>query len=193
MTILPKSFHRQQAGRNGIEVDVMANRSQRPMRFDDQCLVSPLKQVPALVTQPVEPGGKGRLQPVHARDEVSARGFQRQMKVIAHEYERVQPPLRLRTGVKQARFKRCFRPLTLKNGSPVVAAVDHVITRTREFQPELSRHPSSHDEFQRAVNQPNTCFLRIALSPPSHRIADHDHNCLDLTPYVCPSTEILKA
>ena len=108
--------------------------------LDQQAFVSTLEKVTALTAKPVEAIGEGSLEPMHASDQIRIGSLDRQMIVVAHDDEGMQEPVGFLAGLKQAVLKRSARFLVAKNLGAVVAAIQHVIARTGEFESQLSRH-----------------------------------------------------
>ena len=108
--------------------------------LDQQAFVSTLEEVTAFTAQPVEAIGEGRLEPLHASDQIRVRSFDREMIVVAHDDEGMEEPVGFLAGLEQAGLKRGARFLVVKNLGAVVAAIQDVIARTGKFEPQLSRH-----------------------------------------------------
>ena len=98
--------------------------------------------MPALAAQFVEAVGEGGLKPLHAGHEVARRGFDSQVVVVAHDHKGVKPPAGAFAGDEQAVLERLPRAHRLEYKGPVVPAIDHVVDRPGEFQPQLPRHAS---------------------------------------------------
>jgi hypothetical protein len=81
-----------------------------------------------------------RPQPVHALDEVRLRSLEREVVVIAHESVGVDAPAHEGLGFAD----RCEKGLRFGRGeeeiSPVITAVDDVVDRPWELDPELASH-----------------------------------------------------
>lgn len=118
----------------------MRHLSQRMPRLDMQRLVAPLERPPSLTAETIETRRPRRLQPAHPLAQVRLRRFHRQVKVIPHDDEGVHPPAKPLRRLEQAPLERLRRPLPHKQIAPVIAAIDHVITRPRELQPQLPCH-----------------------------------------------------
>ena len=59
--------------------------------------------------------------------------------MVAPNHKRVQHPTRLRARLEKAGLERNLGPRGSEDVTPIVAAIDDVITRPGEFEPELAR------------------------------------------------------
>lgn len=85
----------------------------------EQSLVSSLKKVAALITEPVEAIGERAEQPVHPGDEVGLGRLEDEVKVVAHDDVGVDQPVVAFTGFAEREFKSMRRA----HGAEQVAAV----------------------------------------------------------------------
>ena len=145
--------HPTQLRAHGIEVDVVAQRSQPRARIHRQRLVAALEQMPLFLAQPVEARGEGPLQPAHPVDQIRLRSLQREVVVVRHQAPRVHPPAGLLTSLTEACQKRRLRLLPSKDIRAIVSTVDHVVDRSLLFHPQLARHRT---ELSPAPNRPST-------------------------------------
>jgi len=135
VTILRQLRHRHEVCPHRIQVQIMANLPQGFTFLHQECFIASLEQMAPFAPQFVKPVGKGGLQPLHPRDQISVRRFHRQMVVVAHHHECVQHPVRFRAGLEQARLKRRPGSLRLEYMHPVVAPIEHMVDRTGKLQP----------------------------------------------------------
>ena len=59
--------------------------------------------------------------------------------MVAPNHKRVQHPTRLRARLEKAGLERDLGPRDSEDLTPIVAAIDDLITRLGEFEPELAR------------------------------------------------------
>ena len=98
-----------------------------PVFFDDQAFVAPLEQLPVHFSKLVVAIRKGRLQPLHAVDQVALRRAHDQMEVISHYAKPLKYPPALLAGFKQTFLKRSMGAVVDKQILAVVATIDDVI------------------------------------------------------------------
>jgi hypothetical protein len=80
------------------------------------------------------------LQPFHALAEVRLGEFDREVEMIAHDDIRVNAPAEALRRLSQGSNKSFGGTLAVKQGAPVVAAIDHVVTGTGKFNAERAGH-----------------------------------------------------
>jgi hypothetical protein len=96
--------------------------------------------MPALVAEAVEATGEGRLQPLHAADQVPEGRFQREVEMIAHDHKRVQQPRTALARLEEGPLKRGPRFLLAENPRAIISPVNDVVNRARELESKFARH-----------------------------------------------------
>jgi hypothetical protein len=86
--------------------------------------------VATFTAQPVETIGERSLEPLHTCYKVALRSLNRQMVVVSHDDEGMQPPVRALAGREQAAFEREFRAI----------GCEDMIAGAGEFEPQFPRH-----------------------------------------------------
>ncbi len=138
---------------------IVADRTEiaRRRRIHHQRLVAPTEQVTEELMPSVEPGGVGAQKPRHARDQVSLGRLDHQMKMISHQAEGVDLPIRFGAGLTQG-FKKPFPiPVIVEDGFAPVPAIHHMVDCAFVFNTQMARHA-------RGIQQ--TCKLSIVRSDP---------------------------
>ena len=129
-------------GADRIQVDVIDHGKQRRTIFDQQRLVSALKDVPTLSHGTVEPIGERALQPLHPCRQIRLGRLQRRVIVVAHEHVGMQSPAvapaRLEQGRLEVRPCRTDREEILA----IVATIENVVTGACELDARLPWHNS---------------------------------------------------
>ena len=123
--------------------------------FDQNRFVPTLEKVTTLVPKPIESSREGALQPMHPFNQVRPRRFHRQMKMIAHDRICEKPPSGLLAGLVQALFERPGRSDGLKDITPVVTTIDHMVDRPFKLQSRFARHSDTvarHDYLNQLNN-----------------------------------------
>ena len=110
-----------------IEMNIIARSGEMEAVFHEQRFVTPLENVTVLPMKPSQARREGRLQPVHAFDQVWLRSFQGQMEVISHNHVGMHPPAELCRRLAQGSSERANGARCDKNIMLQVAAVDNVI------------------------------------------------------------------
>ena len=95
---------------------------------------------PGLAAKTVETHRPGPLEPLHPLAQIRLRSLDREMKVIPHDDEGVQPPAELFGRFKKRPLGRLGRVLLAEQIPPVVAPVDHMVTSPLPFEPQFARH-----------------------------------------------------
>src|SRR6266478_8352235 len=97
--------------------------------IDDQRLITAAEQMAKFLMPPVVAAGVSAQQPLHSNDQIGLRGFEHQMKVIAHQAIRMDLPAGLFTSLPE-RFKKALPVLVvIENGVAPVASAHQVIDR----------------------------------------------------------------
>ena len=109
-------------------------------RLDVQGLVTTLKRPPGFAPGAVEPCRPRPLQPFHAGAQVWLRGLHREVNVVSHDDKRVQPPTKPLARRQQILGERRLRVFASEDVLTIISAIDHVINRSRELQPQHTRH-----------------------------------------------------
>ena len=122
-----------------VQVYVMRDRRERPA-FKQDRLVAPLKNMPPLSTEPVEPVRKRALQPAHPIHQIGAGRLHQKMVVVPHKTPSVQTPTLRLAGQFQALKETPARTRSLEDPLPVVPTVDHMVIRPLKFYPCLACH-----------------------------------------------------
>jgi hypothetical protein len=125
---------------NGIQVNVVDDPDQSGRIFHEQSLVTPLKEMPPLAPKAVETSGESTLQPVHPVDQIRLRGFEGEVKVIAHDSIRMHAPTVAQTRLGQRLFEGMGGAGSFKDITAVVAPVDHVVKRPFILNSQHPRH-----------------------------------------------------
>ena len=118
----------------------MRDLRERMPRLDVQGLVPPLEGPPAFAAVPIEPVCPRPLQVLHPGAQIRLRRLHRQMKMIAHDHVRVDPPAEALSRFLQRAFKSLRRSFRSKYGPAIIATVDDVITRPLVLQSQRPRH-----------------------------------------------------
>ena len=75
----------------------------------------------------------------HGEPRIGRPRFPREVVVFAHDHKRVQHPTRLRARLEKAGLERELSPRGPEDVVPIVTAIDDVIIRPGEFEPERVR------------------------------------------------------
>jgi hypothetical protein len=86
-------------------VNVIDDPQERSGVFNQKRLITPLKQMPALAPETIEPRRIRALHPVHTINQIRLRRFERQMKVVSHKHVRMQHPPEYLTRLSQNLLK----------------------------------------------------------------------------------------
>jgi hypothetical protein len=121
----------------------VADQSQGLSLLDQQRLVAPLEQMSPFIAPAIEPTCECRLQPLHAGYQILLRGFQCQVVMIAHDHKGVEQPPRFGAGFEQTSLKSGLGPLRLEDVHAVVAAINHVVTGSGEFESQFACHENN--------------------------------------------------
>ena len=77
---------------------------------------------------------------MHPLDQIRLRGLHRHMVVIAHHYQRVQPPPVQFARLQHGLLKRLCRTHGAKHIPAIIAPINHMVQSTLILDPQLSRH-----------------------------------------------------
>src|SRR5208337_4223324 len=108
--------------------------------------------MPAKLVADVESLGINPQQPFHSRHQIGLWRFEDQMKMVAHQAIGPDPPIRLGGDLAQSGQKQLTVLVVLEYVLPPVAAIHHMINRTRIFHSQLARHPATLSKIPRCVN-----------------------------------------
>jgi hypothetical protein len=131
---------RAEFGSDRIEVDVVTKRTEAGVGIDDEAFVAALEKVAAFAAQTIEAGGEGALQPLHAFDEIAARGGEGEVVVVRHDTPRMHAPTGLDAGLVQAREEGGLGFFGSEEITPIVAAIEDVINAVWGLQSQWSGH-----------------------------------------------------
>ena len=121
-------------------MDVVSNLRDSVPRLDMQCFVPALERAPAFTSVPIESVGPRTLQVLHPGAQIRLRRLDRQMKMIAHDHIRVDPPAEALGRLFQGAFESLGRAVRSKDRPAVIAAIDHVVTSPLIFQSQRPGH-----------------------------------------------------
>src|ERR1700722_12037245 len=83
--------------------------------------------------------GPGGLKPVHSFDQVRFRGFEHEMKVVAHQYISMDAPAGPLASLPESRQKGPAVLVVSVNGFPPIPAVKNEIDGSGEFDARFTR------------------------------------------------------
>src|SRR5690349_10210589 len=109
-------------------MNVVRDLRQRVTGLDVKRFVASLKWPPSFAPQSVETRHPRSLQPFHSLAQIWLRCFDREVKMISHDHEGVQPPAEPLRRFGNAALKRFGRALPRKQVASIVSTVNHVIT-----------------------------------------------------------------
>jgi hypothetical protein len=96
------------------------------------------------------------LQPLHPIAQIRLHGLHSQMKMVAHDHKRMEPPAKPLRRFEQTGLKRLRRTLPRKQVAPVVPAINHVITGPGPLDSHLARHDLQKRQSLRRLSRVNT-------------------------------------
>src|SRR4051794_33728446 len=96
-----------------------------------------------VMVTPIEAHRVGAQEPFHSRHQVGARGFDHEMKMIAHQTPGMQLAVCLGARPAQRLQEESSIRRIAKDILPAIAAIHHVIDCARVFDPEGTRHRAS--------------------------------------------------
>jgi hypothetical protein len=109
----------------------------------------------------VETPGINAQQPLHPGDQIGLRGFDHQMKVVAHQTPGMHLPLRFGADLLQGGHEQPPVIVVPKNLSPTVTPIHHMINRAGIFNPQRSRHGAlSRNGASVSIVGTDTCMER---------------------------------
>jgi hypothetical protein len=132
----------EQVGARGIEMDVIANGAQvtGSAAVNDERLVTTAEEVAEVSVAAIEARGVRAQEPFHPGYEVGPRGFDDEMKVIAHQAISMNLPTGFRARFAQ-RFEEQFTiGIAFEDVFTAVATIHHVVNGAFIFNAQFARH-----------------------------------------------------
>src|SRR3974390_669600 len=108
--------------------------------IDHEGLVAATEQVAQFLLSVIEAIGVNAKKPLHSIDQVSARRFSDQVKVVVHQAERVDLPIGLLAGLPERLQKQEPVLVVVKNWLAPVATVHDVVDRPGVLHSEFASH-----------------------------------------------------
>jgi len=132
----------QKMGANRIEMHIIADRLQiaAPFALHHQSLVTAAKDMPRRFMAAIQPNRVGAQQPMHAIGQIRMRGFDHQVKMIAHQTIGMHLPIGL-----LARLGQCLEEILpvhivhIDVLAPIPTA-HHMVDGSRKIDSQLARH-----------------------------------------------------
>jgi hypothetical protein len=141
--VIPQRLlRRQQLRPRRIQMHILADGAEvtRRLRVHQQRPVPSAEQVPNELVPAVEAAGVGAEKPGHPSHEVGLGCLHHQMKMIAHQAEGVDLPLRLGASLDQGLEKPRAVGVVAEDGLTAVTSIHDVVNRTFKFDAQRSWH-----------------------------------------------------
>ena len=131
---------------------VVNNPTQCGSVFNEQGLVTSLKQVAIFSAESIKPRRQGAMEPMHTLYKRRIRRFHSEMEMIGHQHISMDLPAKLSASLKEGSKKDLCRPNALEQVMPVVSSIEDMVDRSGKFDPQPPGHVYTTPPFHADLN-----------------------------------------